>query len=197
MLKIVYQGRNNHVQAYCTSFLVFPQSVTHGYGGNAVSFKLPVMVSIAGPVMACRAIAAALVTHERLTIEDEEGKFVSIQKETYQEFRLVHSQIQNGVHHILAVDARALPSLEKKREMIVIGAPGQPPEEALFNAIRRNTSTPLLPQWAGDLLNILQEKEIVTKLEGKYSGPAMALFLSNGVLDRTVAQAVKEGRLAF
>lgn len=194
MWTAVYQSRRNHVQARCTSFLYFPGNSYHS------THRAPAMLSLAGPVMACRAIASAIVSGKTVRLERDGEEPVHLQKEGHQEFRILSATLRKGIHHVLVVDSRAFPSVDSMKawkEILVIASPGQTTTEVVFNVLKRSFSTPLLPQWADELPDMLKENVKVEDLEGNHPGPALFLSMSDAYLDRLVSRGVEEGRLTF
>jgi len=146
------------------------------------------------------------------TLDDNNRQNTQIRRDTAGTYRVLSSKLDRGAQQILC-DERFLPghSLEKEFRFLLV-APGQDPATELFEFIRREVPTPMLPDWQAAITDNLfanwkrHEHDRTApecKARARRIAPtigersAIQLRVTEETLDALVSRLVREGRIDF
>ena len=151
------------------------------------------LMSILGHDSAVKAISSGIVSQKDVTIQQEETwrSYAAMYGEKY---RIFGARLDSGLlHQIVAIDA-LFNSANNSIGLIYIGA-SKEITTVIFNTIKKNLGTPLLPEWEDWLIRQVQKEELIQVMQGNVQ--IVRFSLTEKELDSIISEGIKQRSIRF
>ncbi len=151
------------------------------------------LISILGHDSAVKAISSGIISQRDVTIE-REGTWRSHRALYGEKYRIMSARLESGLlHQIVAVD-ELFSQGSNSRGLIYIGR-GTDMNTVIFNTIKKNLGTPLLPEWSEWLIRRVKEEDSLELMEGTV--PVVRLTLGEKELDSIISEGIQQRSIRF
>lgn len=163
---------------------------TDGYAYDEYSSLY--LLSVAGHDSSVKAITSALVSGKKIEIESQEPLYLS--SGFGQKYRILAAKLASGLLHQVALEDGFFASPNRGRRLLYIDNDEHAPK-LLYDAVTRNYSVPLIPEWSEWLYEKLRKQNGLAKLCG--TRKALKLVIGEEELDSIVSEGVRSHEIDF
>ena len=151
------------------------------------------IISILGHDSAVKAISSGIISQKDITIR-QEGTWRRYAAMYGEKYRIFSARLDSGLlHQIVALDA-LFNTANNSIGLIYIGA-GKDITTVIFNSIKKNLGTPLLPEWKDWLIRQVQKEELITVMHGTVQ--IVQFSLTEKELDSIISEGVQQRSIRF
>jgi hypothetical protein len=167
------------------------EAYTDGYSHDAYGYLC--LISILGHDSAVKAISAGIVSLRKVTVQ-RQGIWHSYCAMPGEKYRIMSARLESGLlHQIVALD-ELFNQAANGRGLIYIGT-SRDMNTVIFNAIKKNLGTPLLPEWNDWLIRQIREEDSLELMQGTV--PVVRLSVGERQLDSIISEGIKQGAIRF
>jgi hypothetical protein len=164
---------------------------TDGYSSDAYNYLY--LISILGHDSAVKAISSGIISQKDVAVQ-QEGTWRSYCALYGEKYRIMSARLDSGLlHQIVAVD-ELFSQAPHGRGLIYLGRDTDM-NTVIFNTIKTNLGTPLLPEWSEWLMRQLREEASLEFMQG--SVPVIRLNLGEKELDSIISEGIQQRSIRF
>jgi hypothetical protein len=166
------------------------EAYTDGYSYDEYGYLH--LVSILGHDSAVKAISSGIVSQKDVTIQ-QGNNWAGYAAMYGEKYRIFGARLDSGLlHQIVAIDA-LFNSVNNSIGLIYIGT-SKEITTVIFNTIKKNLGTPLLPEWK-DFIRQIQKEELMKGMHGTVK--IVQLSLTEKELDSIISEGIKQRSIRF
>ena len=167
------------------------EAYTDGYSYDEYGYLH--LISILGHDSAVKALSSGIVSLRDITIH-QQGTWKSYRAMYGEKYRILSARLDSGLlHQIVALDA-LFHSVGNSIGLIYIGT-NTDITTVIFNTIKKNLGTPILPAWKDWLIRQVQKEEFIQDMHGTV--PIVRFSLTEKELDAIISDGIKQGSIRF
>jgi hypothetical protein len=167
------------------------EAYTDGYSYDEYGYLH--LVSILGHDSAVKAISSGIVSQKDVTIQ-QGNNWAGYAAMYGEKYRIFGARLDSRLlHQIVAIDALFNPA-NNSIGLIYIGA-SKEITTVIFNTIKKNLSTPLLPEWKDWLIHQIQKEELMKVMQGNVQ--IVRFSLTEKELDSIISEGIKQRSIRF
>ena len=151
------------------------------------------LVSILGPDSSVKGLSSAIVSLKDVTINLDDDYEVSVCAMPGEKYKIVSARLDCGVLHQIVV-MESLISQKANSKLVYIGDEKET-NNIIFNMIRNNFGTPLLPEWKEWLIREIQNNGLIELMQGNMQ--LARINLNEKQLDSIISVGIKNNRIIF
>ena len=148
------------------------------------------LLSVAGPDIACRAVAAASATGCELEVLETPRR--SLRWDPWEGYRIRSAKLPCGMLHQMVI---ARPFFEARDGHRLLFAGTLDPEALVLRAVQEACAVPLIPEWKAWLNRELKVQGLLEELRG--SIPVLRIRLHEESIAQMVSEGVRTHALTF
>lgn len=175
-------GRGIRVSAYTDSYAYDPDD-------NSL-----LIMSLAGPEQAVRAVSAAILDHKMITIQSDNQTELDLQMSPASRRRVLSTKLGCGSLHQLVVDTRFFPGSQNDSRLLIV-PPHKAVPECVYAEVLSALCSPILPEWRHGICQQLQSKGRLREMAGSLG--VVAVTADEATIDEMVSEGVRKGTLSF
>ena len=167
------------------------EAYTDGYSYDEYGYLH--LMSILGHDSAVKAISSGIVSQKDVTIQ-QGNNWAGYAAMYGEKYRIFGARLDSGLlHQIVAIDA-LFNSANNSIGLIYIGA-SKEITTVIFNTIKKNLGTPLLPEWKDWLICQVQKEELMKGMQGNVQ--IVRFSLTEKELDSIISEGIKQRSIRF
>jgi len=166
------------------------EAYTDGYAYDQYFYLY--LMSVGGYEARVKAITSALVSGREIEITGKNPLHLS--QDFSQKYRILSTKLRNGLLHQVVLADSFFRSSDKGSKLLYIDNQKHA-SEMVYNAIKRNYSVPLIPEWSKWLYKKMKQENCLEELSG--TKKVVRLSVSEEELDSFISEGIKNGEIDF
>jgi hypothetical protein len=163
---------------------------TDGYSHDEYGFAC--LVSILGHDSAVKGISSAILSGREVEVQKPDG-WLNMSRIKGEKYRTRSARLESGMLHQVVAIGSLLERLTEGSRLIYVG--NSDPVTAVFNSIKDNYATPILPEWKEWLVHRLHSEGLLEPLQGNVR--IVRHRLEEKQLDSIICEGVQQGSIRF
>jgi len=151
------------------------------------------LVSILGPDSSVKGLSSAIVSLRDVTIDLDDDYEVSVCSMPGEKYRILSARLDCGLLHQIVV-MESLISQKANAKLVYIGDEKET-SNIIFNMIRKNFGTPLLPEWKNWLIRQIKNEELIDIMQGNIQ--LARVNIKEKQLDSIISEGVRTRKIGF
>jgi len=167
------------------------KAYTDGYSYDQYGYIY--LVSILGPDSSVKGLSSAIVSLRDVTIDLDDDYEVSVCAMPGEKYRILSARLDCGLLHQIVV-MESLISQKANTKLVYIGDEKET-SNTIFNMIKKNFGTPLLPEWKDWLIRQIKNEELIDVMQGNIQ--LARVNIKEKQLDSIISDGVRAKRIGF
>jgi hypothetical protein len=166
---------------------------TDGYSYD-LDYDALLIMSLAGPEQAVRALSAAIIDHKTITVRGDNQTELDVNVPPGSRCRVLSTKLGCGTLHQLVVDTRFFPGSQSDSRLLIV-PPQNEIAECVYAEVLSALCSPILPEWKHWICEQLRVQGRLREMAGSLR--VVEIKVDETTMDEIISEGVRTGILNF